>query len=117
MTQNQHFRTREGDAVNSCLCHSCFTAKCFVYESVIQDIQQNYRYFRAHVEHLRGNMQASYALQEEAVAAGQEICSDYASIQGQPDFDVLDELRAYLVSNGFQFRVLSILELQRIMRQ
>lgn len=126
MMQNQHFSKRTGCAINSCLCHDCFARKCFVYESIIEDIQSQYLIFKAYVEHQRGNVEASYVLQEQDFERSQEAFSSYAlpeiekpfhAVPDHPEFDVIDELRKYLLRNDFKFKGLSSFEMQHMMRK
>ena len=126
MTLNHvyHFRKREGDDINICLCDDCFANKCFVYEMVIEQVQSNYLMFKAYVEHKRGNIDISYHLQEEARQVGQERMSDYALVDrialngvNDSEWNVIDELKKHLLSNNFQFKSLDTFEIQHMMRK
>ena len=122
MSYNHHLRKRVGDQINNCLCHQCFAQKCCAYEITIATIQSEYAYFKAYVEHKRGNKEISRALQEEDHFG---ILSDYArnpmregnhARNEDNDYNIIDELLLYLKSNDFKFKWLDTYELQNMMR-
>ena len=65
MTHNQHFRKREGEKTNTCLCNICFKQKCHAYEITISQLQSEYALLKAYVEHRRGNVNTAHNLLEE----------------------------------------------------
>ena len=119
MAQNQHFRKREGDIVNACLCTVCFTQKCCAYEITISELNNEYGLFKAYVEHRRGNVDIAHILLQEDHYG---VFTDYALHEindGAPahdDWNVVKELQKYLVANNFKFIDLDTFELQRIMK-
>ena len=60
-SSNHHPRKRNGDKINDCLCSRCFSQKCYAYEITISDIQNEYAYFKAYVEHKRGNKEVLHS--------------------------------------------------------
>ena len=102
MSCNCHLRKRDGDNINSCLCNRCFSQKCYAYEITIFKIQTEYAYFKAYVEHQRGNNEKSLALQEEDhYAEFSEYARDAINGVEHEDWDVVKELQKYLLSNNF----------------
>ena len=121
-SSNHHPRKRNGDKINDFLCSRCFSQKCYAYEIAISDIQNEYAYFKAYVEHKRGNKEVSYILQKEDHYG---VYSDYArnAINGgapatieHEDWDAITELQKYLISNNFKFKCLDTKELLIVVR-
>lgn len=120
----QHLRIRRGDNVSHCLCDDCFAKKCNAYENLIVQVQKDYLFFKAYVEHQRGNIQVSHAQQQEAHRVGRGTYSHYAlpgirnDNNGMPidsDYDVINELQNYLLANNTKFKDLDTYEIQRMM--
>ena len=114
--QNQHLREHQG--INNCLCHDCFSKKCSAYEILIDQLNTEYLFFKAYVEHNRGNIVTSLTLQDNARRIGEETFSNYAqnAIRVEEDFEKVERLKEFLLANNLQFKTLSAHELQQMMR-
>ena len=90
--------------------------KCCAYETLICEIQAEYAYFKAYVEHKRGNKELCRTLLEEDHYG---VFSNYAQngINDYQDIDIVKELQVYLKMNNFKLKYLDTFELQNMMKR
>lgn len=109
MTHEIHLRKRVNDNVNLCICKNCFSLKCLAYEELIFEIQSEYLNFKDDVEMKKGNMVAVESIKETQDQLHNEVLSIYAKrihfgdSTASDDFDIVKELKNFLLKNNFRF--------------